>query len=199
MYGSGGGGGSSYAKSGYTIATNNQGVQSGNGVLYITLFCQAGYYLSGTSCLVCVAGTYTSNSGSSSCTSCAAGSVTNALIRASSCTPCPAGTYSASSQVACQGCAPGFYTSNSNSGLSYSTCQPCAAGYVTNMLTETGATSCTICIAGKYSASSQEACQSCPLGTYSSSSGQTLSSTCQLCAAGRHTQNQKYTKANIHR
>ena len=52
-------------------------------------------------------------------------------------------------------------------------CVVCASGSVTDTLTLAGASSCTPCVAGKYSTSSQVACQACAAGTYSMLAGST--------------------------
>jgi hypothetical protein len=111
---SGGGGGSSYANPSYTIMTNNQGVQSGNGVLYITIVCQAGY----SNC-VCAAGYYYSTS-------------------TQACIACPAGTHNPTTgQTSCLACAAGKYNPFSGS-TSSSACLACAAG----KLSAAGASTC---------------------------------------------------------
>jgi len=47
----------------------------------------------------------------------------------------------------------------------------CAAGSVTNTLASVGATSCTLCSAGKYSSSSTQACLACSAGSTNVQSG----------------------------
>ena len=152
VFDSGGGGGSSYANPSYTITTNSQGVQSGNGVLYITLACQAGYYLSDSFCLACASNTY-SLQGASACFS-----------------SCPSGS-SVSSGAACACSQAGYYASSGS-------CVVCAAGSVTNTLASAGATLCTPCSAGKYSSSSIQACQSCAAGSVTDTLAAAGASTC---------------------
>ncbi|ELP85704.1 protein serine/threonine kinase, putative [Entamoeba invadens IP1] len=133
--------------------------------------CSGGQYLSGTSCLICQAGTYSSGGTPTSCTSCSAG--TYSATGSSSCAKCSAGTYSISGSSGCNKCNPGTYNSFSGSV----SCSSCSAGYYSN----SGASSCNSCGAGYYSYKESSACTPCSAGTYSTSTG---SSTCTKCNTG---------------
>jgi len=205
---SGGGGGSSFANSSFfDIVNNTQGINSGNGVLYITLFCKAGYSscactagyfysAAAQACIACRAGTYNSLSDQtlpSACKECAPGSVTNTLTLpgATSCTPCSAGSYSSSSQVACEACAKGSFSSNCAS--------PSCAAASKNMPTgpNGGGTGCTQVSQG-YCASNGANCVAsgagdqliCAKGTFGVSQ-----TNCEGCAAGSY---QVHTRALTH-
>lgn len=120
-----------------------------------------GAYLS--SCLNCTAGQYTSQTGSTSCIQCFAG--TYALPRANKCEFCPPGTFSGVS---------GAPSSNS--------CIPCVAGQYSAL---SGATSCQLCNPGTYSASNASiVCVACPRGTYLENYGGKSVLDCKPCAAG---------------
>jgi hypothetical protein len=88
--------------------------------------CAAGTYAAAGAgvCSACAAGTYAGGTNSSSCATCAAGSITNTgtSTGAVNCSVCAAGTYSVESNV--------------------SSCTTCSAGSLTNTGANAGATSC---------------------------------------------------------
>lgn len=111
-------------------------------------------------------GTYSSSSGTSACSNCAAGY--SSIQQATDCTLCPSGHFS----------------------LRGSTCTGCAYGTAQSSL---GATACSICPAGQYAASSASdtsggvesptaqgatLCNNCPAGRFSATPGVI---TCQQC------------------
>ena len=120
--------------------------------------CQAGQRWTGTECVDCAAGTYSSSSGATECYRCFYGSISEA--GATSCTSCPEGF--------------------STSALGSDTCDICAAGY------EGDGTTCTICSAGTYSnALTNRTCMPCAIGTYISTDG---GSSCTACPTGYTTE-----------
>ena len=89
---------------------------------------------SGT-CTACPAATYSSSAGitfASQCTTCAAGSYTNAATGSTTCSACESGTYSGSAGIS-----------------QASDCTTCPAGSYTESIT--GSVTCTGCLSGTYS------------------------------------------------
>lgn len=83
-----------------------------------------------------------------------------------SCTVCPAGSYS-----------------NVNGATSSSACSSCGAG----TYSLAGATMCSICPSGTWSASTGvSVCTDCGGGTYSAATGATSSATCSTCGTGSY-------------
>jgi hypothetical protein len=130
--------------------------------------CQPGTYVNGpSSCVPCLEGTYSGQTGASSsaaCQACPVGKFANGT-GFSVCADCQAGTYS----------------------LNTSSCALCWAGtYSTTVGARTSAT-CTHCSLGMYSSGvgipTSSACQLCQAGTYASAPGQ--GSACTLCPAGK--------------
>ena len=62
----------------------------------------------------------------------------------------------------------------------------CPAGSITNKLANTGATTCTACDAGEYSADSEVACAVCPAGSITNKLANTGATTCTACDAGEY-------------
>jgi hypothetical protein len=118
--------------------------------------CSAGYYLNNGVCTSCAAGS-SSTAGSTTCTTCGVG--TYSAGTAGSCTSCGAGKYTtgtgSTSASACLSVPVGGTLNSSGTGFT------CAAGY------SQGATSCTLCGAGTYSAAGATSCSACGSGTYS--------------------------------
>ena len=156
-----------------------------------------------TTCTECAAGNYSESSNVASCQLCPAGSITGIIgTGATTCTECAAGNYSESSNVAsCSTCTSipnattvqctnstdqtivtcdaGYYGNPGDA-----TCKLCAAGSITNTGTATGATTCTACVAGQYSESSNVTeCSNCDAGQYQNATGQ---ANCNDCDAGKY-------------
>ena len=159
--------------------------------------CARGKYMGSpwqyTSCVDCIAGTYSNVSGATSatvcqscpnglysgagasfCADCTAGSYYNTTVNA--CAVCPAGYFSASSRSsACSLCNAGSYSASSNS----TACQSCSSGFYSS---NNASTFCAQCTPGTYSiGSSQTVCKSCQPGTYA---GAYASQGCTLCDTG---------------
>ena len=137
-------------------------------------------------CTTCSVGTYTTDTGSTSCISCPAGSYCPAGANPQS---CPAGQYSPMNSASCSECGAGTY----NSGTGNTGCSTCPAGYrctgganisqcPAGYYSNAGAVNCTRCSAGKYSAAGSASCSSCPAGTYSAAGA----SSCTSCPAGSY-------------
>ena len=126
-----------------------------------------------TQCSLCPAGKAAATSGSYECATCSSGKF-SAPNRAS-CDSCDAGQFTRNN-VECVACAAGKYAPTPQSG----DCLACGEGSHTN--NATGATTCTQCNAGFYSAGSVVDCSPCPLGTWSPS-GQ---SQCTACEEGKY-------------
>eukprot|EP00942_MAST-04A_sp_MAST-4A-sp1_P006189 g6189.t1 len=194
-----------------TVGVNNDNVVGDHDQKADCTTCNSGEYQDGTgqtSCKDCPAGRYRTtdstndnknwngnangnNDGMNAladCTICAAGSKTDTGTAdgATSCTACVAGKFSATSTVAsCSDCAAGTYN-DLNIGIV--TCKTCAPGSKTDTGTADGATSCTACVAGKFSATSTVAsCSDCAAGTYNDLN--IGIATCKTCTA---TESNKY-------
>ncbi|PAA61614.1 hypothetical protein BOX15_Mlig033701g2, partial [Macrostomum lignano] len=129
----------------------------------ITSSCPAGQILSGTSCVLCPAGTY-------------------ATTVSNECVPCPVGQYtSVSGSSACASCPSGRTTPGVGASDGTMCYLICPAGQFMN---ETLG-SCQSCPNGTYSNTAGMAqCWACPLGT-AASSGTSSSSGCRECPAGQ--------------
>jgi hypothetical protein len=100
---------------------------------------------------------------------------------------CNAGNLS--STFSCIQCTPGEYQT---SGLfTGTTCNPCSQGSVTNTLAGNGATSCTQCIAGQFSADSKVACQTCHPGSVTNTFAGNGATSCTQCIAGQFSADSK--------
>ena len=172
-------------------------------------YCDAGKYTDASRiCQNCDAGKY-SAAGASSCTNCAAGSVTNTLASsgASTCTACAAGKYSANSQTACTDCDVGKYSAAGastctnceegkyQSGTGQSSCPYCPNGQYQD---STGATSCDNCPAGKYGGRNTYGppwCKWCnDGGEYQDNAGQT---SCKECPGGKYAEDHGYSEMGL--
>ena len=132
-----------------------------------------------------------SDGGTSTCTSCAIGKSSGAMNTASghsgsgSCTYCSPGQIGVinGSSALCVNCAAGYYSSTSGFKQTVgfdaltpnTTCDNCPAGQGSQL----GASTCTACVAGKYSIGNGP-CQACPKGSFSSGAAQS----CTSCDAG---------------
>ena len=178
--------------SGYELATNSS---TGAGPFYCKkteTICLAGTYVSGTSCVDCPTGTYSSGSNADSCLDCPSGTFSS-TTGASQCLPCPSeestnGNCNASGfwctvdwtpssdGTNCTKCADGTYSNGSNRS-----CEQCPTGCKTckgNNLT--GGADCLSCKDGYYLSDSN-----CVLESNSSSSGANSGSntTTRTCAS----------------
>ena len=140
-------------------------------------------YLAQVQCLDCGVGTFANSStaGVSSCTACAAGSITAATGQ-TSCTLCGAGSYApTSSLAACLACDAGTFSNSSGATV----CSKCPVGYFSTKVGSFGATSCTQCGVGTFTdAMGQGSCLQCPQGQYGNQLGQ---SGCSQCGVGTYT------------
>jgi hypothetical protein len=162
-----------------------------------------------STCIDCAAGRYVAAVGSDApddCIECPSGRYGNAtaLVASSECTACPSDSSSAggSNELRHCLCSTGYYDMDGSSVDQNVACDACPAGSTTDTLGQPGAVSCTACVAGKYSSSSQVACASCPhssnavagstsvtdclcdpgyTGTIAS-----VSDVCAACASGRY-------------
>ncbi|MAU13971.1 MAG: hypothetical protein CMH46_00340 [Muricauda sp.] len=127
-------------------------------------------------CTRCAAGKKSSASGatsSSTCTACAAGSISAA--GATACSDCGAGKF-ADNAISCTGCDAGKYQDeNRKTG-----CKGCNRGEFQNL---GGQSSCNNCAAGKESNSDYKECSYCPCGRYRHTS--TEKNHCKNCPAGQ--------------
>ena len=165
--------------------------------------CTAGYYCPGSSnriacpsgytsasgataqssCYISVsAGKYIASAGTSTQTSCAAGTSKAAHTvyygNTSSCSNCTAGTYSLEGASGCTNCEAGKY-----SDAKSSTCTACPQGYQCP-----GGTDKIACSAGTYTnATGKSSCSTCSAGTYNTGTGNTSCKTCEIgyyCSGG---------------
>ncbi len=136
--------------------------------------CAAGQYVSGTSCISCPVGTYSTGGSMTSCTSCPSGTTTSGrgATSSSACystrVPCQPGSYK--SGTSCVKCAAGTYSTTEDA----SSCTACADG----TYSVEGATSCNMC--SKITIGSNDAVG----GYYSESTynGATCYSKCTTCS-----------------
>ena len=144
------------------------------------IYCPAGKYqgLEGQAvCIPCLAGTFSSETGSTFCTSCPAGKFQD-LEGQDHCLSCPTGTYSdVTGSTVCTSCPAGKYQ-----GLEgQDHCLSCPAGSYSDV---TGSVVCKSCPAGQYQGQvGQDHCESCPAGTYSDVTGSIV---CTSCPAGQY-------------
>ena len=133
-----------------------------------------------SSCYISCTGGYIASAGASSCTACPKGSskATHTVNYGgtSSCSTCAAGTYTSSTgQSSCSSCAAGTY----NTGTGNTGCTTCSAGTYN---TGTGNTSCTTCPAGSY-CTGGTAKATCPTG-YTSAAGAKAQASCYISCTG---------------
>lgn len=142
---------------------------------YITwqteLSCNAGEYISGTSCQDCPLGRYSSGGTATSCTLCAAGKYGTSTTSPSGCRTCPQGTYASySGSTTCQTCPSGRYSLSGSD--SYGDCQlSCSAGTF-----QSTTSTCSYCPIGRYNSATRtmngpSSCTACPSGMTTSTTG----------------------------
>ncbi|KAG9031638.1 Dihydroxyacetone synthase [Tulasnella sp. JGI-2019a] len=144
--------------------------------------CPAGDFRSGSSCLPCQPGSYSSGpSSSTSCSATPAGNYDSGTGNTQP-YPCPIGTYAETSgNPSCTAC-PSGYTTSSTGSTTIHKCKACDAG--TKAVTDnTGSVTCSACPQGSWSSSGQTTCTSCPSGSTSPASA-TSSSQCTACSPG---------------
>ena len=167
--------------------------------------CKAGTYFVLNSdmdgCEQCPVGRYSRSAGATACEKCEAGKFGNRKGQgeeSEACQLCPVGRVStkegADGESTCDKCPSGKWTSSGDrtkcedcpAGTHQTDdgCQPCGKGTYSSA----GATTCSVCIAGKYNPStestSSSSCKMCPEGKYNSETGQTSESDCQKCDSG---------------
>jgi hypothetical protein len=145
-----------------------------------------GLWATGSSCIACVAGKYSSTIGallSNTCLDCVAGKYSAATGAAaeSSCSACAAGKYSAATGAAaessCSACTAGKYSS----AIGSLSCIDCVAGKYSTAVAAASIFTCAYCGAGKYSATGASVCADCGAGKYSAATGAAAESSCLAC------------------
>jgi len=137
-----------------------------------------------TACEECGAGSYVGTTGQGLCLQCDAGTFSN-TTGLSSCYPCSPGEYVAKlgslGATSCKQCLPGTYTNV----YGQASCLECAQG---SEAPEKGQSSCSLCIAGRYtdSKTGYVSCKGCPKGAFAPSNG---SASCLLCGVGTYAPN----------
>ncbi|KAH8060947.1 calcium ion binding protein [Aureococcus anophagefferens] len=174
--------------------------------------CPAGSYADGGSCVVCPAGFYAKNSGSTSCNDCNAGKYISddgvdiaAHDEKSDCLVCPAGAYAAvDGATGCELCPAGSYLDGGaptrrartyQASAASHNCVSCPGGtYLSDAATDAALHAslsyCEPCPAGSFSTAgvaggspAPGSCTLCPAGTYSAAVGAT---SCETCGAGTY-------------
>lgn len=183
----------------YTIAAGNFGGAAPTG----PTSCPVGSYLSGNTCTLAPAGSYSAGGTATSATLCPIGTYSSDP-GAEACTPAAAGTYvSSTGATSPTSCAPGSYSDAE--GATACTAAPagfyvptpgatsataCTVGYYSNT---TGSTLCTPAPAGWYvPTTGATSATACPAGTYSDSAG---ASECTPAPAGSFVPNAGATSA----
>ncbi|GIQ85299.1 hypothetical protein KIPB_006941 [Kipferlia bialata] len=135
-----------------------------------------------SACVACEAGEYAAE-GSTSCSSCSAGTISTDPPSAT-CDDCPSGTTSLEGTDTCTDCLSGTYAASAGSPL----CSPCASG--TYQPSE-GQASCIDCLAGRRMDIATTGsdllvdCELCAIGTAVATSGYS-GDTCPVCPAGEY-------------
>ena len=156
--------------------------EPGKAATYVSIM-KSSYSKLNFTCHTCPAGTYTSSSGSTTCTAVQAGYYSNAGATSQTKCPrgyycndrtgpksCPPGTYSDSEgSASCKPADPGYYSpgtivagSGSASGVPAINQTKCPPMFFSS---STQSTTCTPCSAGQYSQEGANACLSCPSST----------------------------------
>jgi hypothetical protein len=157
--------------------------------------CNAGYYRSGDSCVLCPGGSVSAAGASSAqeCVGCRTGKYIQQsdLIRNEAnfgvpdntvCRMCVMGKVTtASGMSSCYACGAGFFASNTEFS---STCYRCNAGKYSTKEELMDIPGCLSCSASTYSLRNASTCTACPAGTYSLTLG---SSKCTSCDPGSYT------------
>lgn len=144
--------------------------------------CAAGYYVSGTACVACPAGSFCVSIPPYAPQQCAAGSY-RGTTGGSSCNPCVAGAYCLQGATAPTFCGVGYYSS-ATSATTAGTCGACPAGSYCSSRSSTSATTQTICPAGSYCPEGANVPQPCPPGKFLNTTGASLLTQCRSCPAG---------------
>jgi hypothetical protein len=163
-----------YASSNYSVSFGYfcvAGISCGEGMQYYPILNDCEPVCNISMCLVCQSST--------SCTTCSAGNFVNPLLR---CSPCPSNCNSCSSATNCTLCAPGFFLNASGCNVcpifctacTSQTCNSCQSsflpsgnqclscgGIMTNCLTCTAPSVCSLCVSTYYFNSNQKACVLC--------------------------------------
>jgi len=137
-------------------------------------YCQAGFFLEGSSCKPCPVG-FTSYEHMNVCTACAAGKTTEST-GSPYCYNCPDGKTSFAGKPGCYDC-PAGTVSHSGSPA----CTACEAG----KFSVAGAYMCEPCWAGSYSEAGAPTCQDCPQGTTSMQGSPSLSMCMTMMATSK--------------
>ena len=127
--------------------------------------CSSGAYanIETQTCDSCPLGMFSTSAGSTTCASCLSGQVTLNQTGSQSCTTCAAGSYAAANDF-CVACQPGTY-----SAVAATTCSPCAPGSVAGA----NASTCTVCRKGTFANTATQSCDACAPGTSAPSAGST--------------------------
>jgi len=158
----------SYGPENYTTGYS-QNVPTAAGV-----YCNAGFFLEGTSCKPCPAG-FTSFEEMNVCVACAAGKTTT-TAGSPYCYNCPSGKSSFPGVATCFDC-PAGKSADGGSPM----CTVCSAG----KFSVAGAFMCEPCWAGSYSEAGATTCQDCPQGTTSMQGSPSLSMCSTMTATAK--------------
>ena len=130
-------------------------------------------------CVDCVAGSYQTEAGKTSCTLCSKGTFSAAVgaSSADTCQVCPSGEIqSAAGKTTCNACPKGTYQKDSD----HTKCVDCPAGTANS---DTAQSKCEACPAGSFTRfPKQLECTLCPVNTFQPDSGKT---SCKLCPFGQ--------------
>jgi len=141
------------------------------GILYQ---CQPGTFqnrVNSTQCRFCTTGSLATGTGSTTCTSCSAGTYTN--LQDNTCTQCSSGTYSGVGSSVCILCGPETFAGTAG----MSACLPCAQGFTT--LNSSGATACIqITTTGRTSSTDMSTSSSAYRSTSATSTAEANNLTC---------------------
>jgi Protein of unknown function (DUF1566)/TNFR/NGFR cysteine-rich region len=173
-----------------------------------TPVCSAGEYISSPAtvtschtCSACAAGTFTTTTNQSTCTThrvCSAGSYVSTAGSTTAdraCTSCAPGTFSTSeNQATCMPfttCAAGTYVSTAGTSTSDQACTACPSGTVSTNPNQAACTPYGTCAPGSYlvvpgTSSTDTQCAACQAGTYTSSTNQNTCAAHSSCEPGTH-------------
>ena len=161
-------------------ATNGTAAQSS---AWACVACERGSYRASNMehCTLCAPNTFSSAAGSSSCTSCPAGTTTAGAAGSTSslaCLKCPPGTASSGQGADCAACPVNTFA-NKGALAGSTSCEPCPPN--TDTRGATSSTACTPCVAGRATTGPQTACAACPAGQFSVAGGN-----CTACPANTY-------------
>ena len=146
-----------------------------------------------TECVDCDDGYFSQDAGSTSCTRCEAGHISNSTK--TGCVQCEAGKYSNSQRTTCLDCSVGQYSNAGSTNCvrcesgeyapaGSAECSTCAAGK--HSMSPNPGGSCIDCAAGKYSEEERASrCISCGPGKYSTAVGSSNEVDCDNCPVGQ--------------